>query len=88
MRTTWRTVTAIIGRVVAALAGKTDQLDGLTRIGIDEMSHRRGHRYITVVIDHDTGRIVWAEPGRSKAVLLGFFDMTMAREAPASLAPR
>jgi len=44
------------------------------RIGIDEISHRKGHRYITVVVDHDTGRLVWAAEGRSEATLEGFFD--------------
>jgi transposase len=33
-----------------------------------------GHRYLTVVVDHDTGRLVWAAPGREKATLAGFFD--------------
>ena len=35
-----RTVAAIVARVVQDLTGKTDQLDGLTRIGIDEISYR------------------------------------------------
>jgi transposase len=26
------------------------------------------------VVDHDTGRLVWATPGRDKATLDGFFD--------------
>ena len=32
---------------------------------------RRGHKYLTVVVDHDTGRLVWAAPGRDKATLGG-----------------
>lgn len=47
---------------------------GLVRIGIDEISYKRGHRYLTVVVDHDTGRLVWAAPGRDGATLRGFFD--------------
>ena len=39
---------------------------GLKRIGIDEISIRKGHRYLTVVVDHDTGRLVWAAAGRDK----------------------
>ena len=38
LRLSWRTVAAIVARVVQDLTGKTDQLDGLTRIGIDEIS--------------------------------------------------
>jgi transposase len=37
-RITWRTVAAIVVRVVAELAGHTDRLAGLRRIGIDEIS--------------------------------------------------
>ena len=74
MRISWRTVAAVVARVVADLAGRTDRLDGLARIGIDEISHRRGHRYLTCVVDHDTGRLVWAAAGRDTATLLRFFD--------------
>ena len=74
LRVTWRTVTAIVTRVVADLAGRVDQLDRLRRIGIDEIAHRKGQRYLTCVIDHDTGRLVWAAPGRDMATLDVFFD--------------
>src|SRR5665811_647354 len=53
---------------------KKDLLAGLRRIGIDEIAHRKGHRYLTVVVDHDTGRLVWAAPGRDKATVEAFFD--------------
>ena len=46
----------------------------MTRIGIDEISYKRNHKYLTVVVDHDTGRLVWAAPGRDKATLHRFFD--------------
>ena len=74
MRTSWRHVTAIIERVVAdGLAGR-DVLAGLKRIGIDEISHRKGHRYLTCVVDQDSGRLVWAAPGRNSETLQQFFD--------------
>ncbi|MDQ2846113.1 MAG: hypothetical protein M3Y77_07140 [Actinomycetota bacterium] len=38
LRLSWRTAAGIITRVVADLTGKVDQLDGLSRIGIDEIS--------------------------------------------------
>jgi len=60
--------------LVQDLTGKTDQLDGLTRIGIDEISYRKGHRYLTCMVDHDTGRLVWAHEGRNKDTLTLFFD--------------
>ena len=74
LRCTWRTVSAIVVRVVADRAGETDRLAGLTRIGIDEISYRKGHRYLLAVVDHDTGRLVWAAPGRDQATLRAFFD--------------
>jgi len=76
MRIGWATVGAIIARVMAdadAVAG--DRLDGLTRIGIDEVSYKRHHKYLTVVVDYDTRRVVWLAPGRSKAALAQFFDL-------------
>jgi transposase len=79
MRIAWRTVGAIIARIwdqtLAQHGGPAgDLLDGLTRIGIDEISYRRGQLFLTVVVDHDTGRLVWAEPGRDRATLHRFFD--------------
>lgn len=74
LRTTWKSVHDIVDRVVSALAGKTDQLAGLRRIGIDEIAYRKGHRYLTCVIDHDTGRLVWAKEGRDSTVIHEFFD--------------
>ncbi len=73
MRIAWRTVGSIITRVWADTGGCVDQLAGLSRIGIDEVSYRRGRLFLMVVIDHDTGRLVWAGKGQSKATLQEFF---------------
>jgi hypothetical protein len=64
MRVAWRTVGAIITRVWADVEAVHDLFAGLTRIGIDEISYKRGHRYLTVVVDHESGRLVWAPNGR------------------------
>jgi transposase len=74
MRVAWRTVGAIVARVWADVEQVHDRFANLRRIGIDEISYKKGHRYITVVVDHDSGRLVWAAPGRDKATLRGFFD--------------
>jgi transposase len=74
MRIAWRTVGAIITRVWNDTAATFDPFANLTRIGIDEISYKRGHKYLSVVVDHDTGRLVWASPGRDKATLRKFFD--------------
>jgi transposase len=74
MRVAWRTVGSIVERVVAETGREVDLLGGLERIGIDEISHRRGRRYLTVVIDHDSGRLVWAQPGRDRKTVEAFLD--------------
>jgi transposase len=75
MRIAWRTVGAIITRVVDDARAADDPFEGLRRIGIDEISYKRGHKYLTVVVDHDTGRLIWAAAGRDKATLETFFDL-------------
>ena len=57
----WRTVGSVIARVVADGRAAHDPFCGLRRIGIDEISYKRRHRYLTVVVDHDSGRLVSAD---------------------------
>ena len=74
MRVSWYTVGRIIERVVVdERARQGDPLDTLKRAGIDELSYRVGQRYITVVVDHDTGLLVWAREGRDKETVSRFF---------------
>jgi transposase len=73
MRVSWRTVGAIVARVWADADGRVDRLAGLRRIGIDEISWKKGHKYLTVVVCHDSGRLVWAGSGRDRATLGAFF---------------
>lgn len=74
MRVSWPSVGRIVTRVGdEARAGK-DMLGGLKCIGIDEISYRKGHRYLTVVVDHESKRLVWASPGRDDATVHRFFD--------------
>ena len=74
MRVAWRTVGRIITRVVVERERERDLLDGLKRIGIDEFSYRKGQRYLIVVVDHDSGRLVWAANGRDEKTLTRFFE--------------
>lgn len=73
MRVAWDTVGSIIQRVVARRQ-RPDVLDELTHIGVDELSYRRHHEYITVVVDHKRGHVVWAQPGKNADTLKAFFD--------------
>jgi transposase len=74
MRIAWRSVGGICERVAAEAGREVDLLGGLRRIGIDEISHRTGQRYLTVVVCHDTGRLVWAAAGRDRKTVEAFLD--------------
>jgi len=75
MRIAWRTVGWICERVTAEAQAQRDPLGGLERLGFDEISVRRGQRYLTVVVCHDSGRLVWAHPGRDRATVEKFLDL-------------
>ena len=81
LRVAWRSIAAIVTRVVADGRDTNDLLVGLTRIGIDEIAYRKGHRYLTCVVDHATGRLVWAAEGRNQETLGRFFDQLGADRA-------
>jgi transposase len=75
-RIDWETVGAIIRRVEADERAKRPPLyDGLRSIGIDETSYRKGHKYLTVIVNHDTSEVIWAHKGHGKEVLAGFFKL-------------
>ena len=69
----WVTVGQIVERVLQRHR-PDDPLEGLTVIGIDELSYRKGHKYVTTVTDQLSGRIVWAAEGKSAKTLQSFFD--------------
>ena len=74
LRCSWEAVRRIVTRVVAEAIDDT-RLDAVYRIGVDEIAYRAGHRYLTVVADHDRdGAIIWAGEGKSSATLAAFYD--------------
>jgi len=73
LRISWRTVGRICERVVADELDP-HRLDGLFEIGVDEISWRRHHHYLTLVADHHSGKVVWGKAGRDAATLDAFFD--------------
>jgi transposase len=72
-RVSWRTVGRACERVVADELDP-GRLDGLFRIGVDEISWRKQHKYLTLVVDHDRAQVVWGAPGKDSATLDRFFD--------------
>jgi transposase len=81
----WRTVGTIIERVVDRKLDK-GRLDELYLIGLEEISYRKGHKYISIVADHASGDPVWADEGRSQATVGKFFD-ELAPSAPRTSSP-
>ena len=75
LRVSWEAVAHIVTIVVAD--GLDDaRFEGLLRIGVDEISYRKGHRFLTVVADHDReGAVVWAGEGKDAAALRRFYDL-------------
>ena len=72
-RIAWRTVGAMCQRVAGEKLDP-ERLAGLVDIGVDEISWRKHHKYLTLVSDHDTSRIVWGTTGKDAAALDRFFD--------------
>jgi transposase len=72
-RVAWRTVGAMCRRVADEKLDP-DRLAGLVDIGVDEISWRKHHKYLTLVSNHDTSRIVWGTTGKDAAALNRFFD--------------
>jgi transposase len=75
MRTTWRAVGGICRRVSDEARSQRDLLADLRRLGFDEISVTKGQSYLTVVVDHHSGRLVWAAPGRDRKTVEKFLDL-------------
>ncbi|HEX6010770.1 MAG TPA: ISL3 family transposase [Geminicoccaceae bacterium] len=73
LRIAWDTVGRIVERVVAEHLDER-RLEGLLAVGVDEISYRKGQRFLTCVADHARGAVIWARPGRNAATLQAFFD--------------
>jgi len=74
-RIKWDTVGSIARRVQASLEQSSpSRFENLEQIAIDETSYKKGHKYMTVVINHKTGHLIWARKGHGKTVLSEFFE--------------
>jgi transposase len=65
----------ICERVSAEAKAGRDLFANLTELGFDEISIRKGQKYLTVVVDHHTGRLVWAAFGRDRKTVEKFLDL-------------
>ena len=73
LRVDWDSVGRIVERVVATELDPR-RLENLYSIGVDEVSWRKGHSYMTLVSNHQTGKFVWGAEGKDSATLDAFFD--------------
>ena len=85
MRIDWETVGRCVNRTLNDIEPeRSRRLNGLVNIGIDETSYKKGHKYITVIVNHDTNTVVWAAEGHGKAVLESFYRQ-LSKEQLASI---
>ena len=81
MRINWRTVGDIIRKEKERLEPDSHvRCKDLEMIGIDETSYKKGHKYLTVIVNHDTNEVVWCHEGYGKEVLKIFFDSLSIEE--------
>lgn len=78
----WKTVKAIDKHYLEARYGQPD-LNGLRILAVDEISVRKGHSYLTVVLDYQTGRVVYVGRHRKAKTLNRFFKQLTAKQRKA-----
>jgi transposase len=69
----WKTVKDIDKHYLERDYGQPD-LNGLRILAVDEISIRKGHSYLTVVLDYISGRVVFVGKDRKSKTLERFFD--------------
>jgi transposase len=75
LRIDWKTVGRCIIRARKYIEpDPSKRLDNLVNIGIDETSYRKGHKYITVIVNHDTNTVVWASNKHGKEIFSKFLE--------------
>jgi transposase len=74
LQITWGALANITARVAADTAASRDRLGGLRRIGIDKKSWGGSGKYLMIVTDQGTVRVVWTGEGRCQDTVEAFFD--------------
>ena len=75
MRIDWKTVGRCVKRAFDRLEPDPSQrFQGLKHIAVDETSYRKGHSYITVVINQENNQAVWVHDGHGKLVFQKFLE--------------
>lgn len=69
----WKTVKAIDKQFLEHQYGEPD-LNNLRILAVDEIAVRRGHQYLTVVLDYLSGRVLFVGKDRKAETLIDFFE--------------
>jgi transposase len=73
------TVSDILHRVITRVrAGH--RVRGLVSIGVDELSYKRGQKYVTLVYDLDRAKVLWVGEGKGRATIDRFFNEELTKE--------
>jgi transposase len=75
----WKTVKEIDKQYLEAHYGQPNY-DGLRILAVDEISVRKGHKYLTVVLDYETGHVIYVFKGRKAKTLTRFFNQLSAKQ--------
>jgi len=78
----WNTVWEMLSSHLEKSVPTARELRKLRHIGIDEIAVRKGHHYLTLVIDHDSGRVVHIAEGRNAASIRSFLKRLRRLKAP------
>lgn len=78
----WATVKAIDRRRLRRHLPSVSELRKLRYLGIDEVSLKKRHRYLTNVVDLETGRVVYVGEGRGERSIAAFFKRLKRLKVP------
>jgi transposase len=70
----WKTVKKIDKAYLTRTLGPAE-LDGVSKLAMDEFAIQKGHRYATVVVDPSCKRVLWVGRGRSREEVRPFFEL-------------
>jgi transposase len=72
------TVADALHRVIARCR-EGHKIRGLKNLGIDEISYKKRHHYLTIVYDLDRHHVVWIGEGKGRETIDGFFEKIMTK---------
>lgn len=72
----WRVVDCYVTK-----AREIEDYSNIRAVGFDETSSRRGHNYITIAVDLDTSKVIFASEGKDHTTIDSFADDFVRQEA-------